>query len=703
MFILQLIKVAARSLLSMLFAALLLSAWPVSAQPLSTGWLTHNDHPPLQVRFMLTGEIDKTNNQANALLEVNLEGEWKTYWRSPGEGGISPMLDWSQSTNLSDLKWHWPTPSYYEQLGIMTLGYKHHVIFPIQLTFNDINQPIVFSGKLSLPTCTNICVLTEYELDLPAVTLLDIKTDAAAQHLYQQGLATVPMQSDSIRVINASFDYDSQRLQVKLEQSKEWQNPQIIVDGEKLTDQYFSQPSLTIDNKVVTATYKVSNWLGKTNLAGKPLSITVSDALFSHELSAVIDDKPLLKSSSSSLHLLSMIAFALLGGLILNIMPCVLPVLGMKLNSMLTSSHLSKGTIRLQFLASASGILTSFWLLASGLLILKLTGNAIGWGIQFQSPWFIAVMVTITALFTANLLGLFELQLPGKLSTSIANKGGNSTFGHFVQGMFATLLATPCSAPFLGTAVAFALAASIFEMWIVFTFLGVGMALPWLVFALYPNLIAFMPKPGLWMNKIKAVFALMMLVTTLWLLSLLVPFIGGLITVLVGLLFCAYLLYRIAQSRGKKTVIVILAVGLLASSGGFFIASLTTNHWATIIKEDLSWQPLNENSISQYVKQGKTVFVDVTADWCITCKANKIGVILQDPVYSELQQESVITMKGDWTKPSDKITTYLKSHQRFGVPLNVVYGPNAPQGIPLSVLLNSDDVMQALEYAGREQ
>jgi len=113
--------------------------------------------------------------------------------------------------------------------------------------------------------------------------------------------------------------------------------------------------------------------------------------------------------------------------------------------------------------------------------------------------------------------------------------------------------------------------------------------------------------------------------------------------------------------------------------------------------------PLNENSIDQYVKQGNTVFVDVTADWCITCKANKIGVILQDPVYSELQQESVITMKGDWTKPSDKITHYLKGHQRFGVPLNVVYGPNAPQGLPLSVLLNSDQVMQALEYAGRKQ
>ncbi|MFT4836043.1 MAG: suppressor for copper-sensitivity B [Psychromonas sp.] len=702
MFILQLMKATVRlRLMMLLVSSLLLSAFSVAAQPVSTGWLTHPDHPPVQARFMLTGEIDKKNSQVNGLLEVNLKGEWKTYWRSPGEGGISPILDWSQSTNLTALQWQWPTPTFYKQLGIMTLGYKHHVIFPLQLTFNDINQPMVFSGKLTLPTCTNICVLTEYELNLPAVTLTELKTDPTAQHLYQQGLANVPTQSNSTEVIKTSFDYDSQRLQVKLQQTNEWQDPQILIDGEQIGDDHFSQPVININNNIVTATYEVTNWLGKTHLAGKPVSITVSDALFAHELSAVIDDNPLVKSSSTNL--LTMIVLALLGGIILNIMPCVLPVLGMKLNSMLTSSDLSKKTIRLQFLASAFGILTSFWLLASGLLILKLTGHAMGWGIQFQNPWFIAFMVTITALFTANLLGLFAVKLPGKLSTSIAKKGGDSTLGHFVQGMFATLLATPCSAPFLGTAVAFALGASIVEMWIIFTFLGLGMALPWLVFALFPNLISFMPKPGLWMNTIKVIFGLMMLLTTLWLLTLLVPFIGGLTTLVTGLLFCVYLLYRIAKNKGKKTVIVILAVSLLITSAVLFTASLTTKHWATLIKDDLTWLPLNKNSIDQYVKQGNTVFIDVTADWCITCKANKIAVILQEPVYSELQQESVITMKGDWTKPSDRITTYLQSHQRFGVPLNVVYGPNAPQGLTLSVLLSSDEVIQALEDAGRKK
>ncbi|RYU67497.1 disulfide bond formation protein DsbD [Aliivibrio finisterrensis] len=398
---------------------------------------------------------------------------------------------------------------------------------------------------------------------------------------------------------------------------------------------------------------------------------------------------------------MAMIAFAFLGGLILNIMPCVLPVLGMKLNGMIALSSSSNRSIRLQFFASATGILTSFWLLATGLLILKFTGNAIGWGIQFQSPIFIGFMVTITALFTANLLGIFEIQLPSHFSTSIASKGNNTTLGHFVQGMFAALLATPCSAPFLGTAVAFALSANVFEMWVIFTSLGLGMALPWLLFALFPGLVSFMPKPGMWMNKVKIIFGLMMLVTTLWLLSLLSPFLGSATVWIITALLIIFLLYNVGKKHGKNTVIAILAIIVFSSSALLIIGSMTTKHWVTPIVDDIPWQSLDQYSINEYVAQGKTVFVDVTADWCIICKANKIGVILQDPVYSELLQENIITMKGDWTHPSEKVTSYLKSHQRFGVPLNVVYGPNAPQGLPLSVLLTSDDVMQAIEYAGR--
>lgn len=684
----------------LLVSTLFLATFPVTAQSLTTGWLTHPDHPPAQVRLMLTGEVDHENNKAKTLLEVKLNDDWKTYWRSPGEGGVAPILDWSQSTNINELTWYWPTPAYYEQSGLWTLGYKSNVIFPMELTFNDVNQPFNFSGKLTLPTCTNICVLTEYDLSLPSISLTDLKTNTENQHLYQQGFSTVPTETNNININVASFDKLTQQLQIQLQQDGIWQNPQILIDGNEITDDYFSQPSITIDNNIVTATYKVTNWLGKADLIGKSITITVSDSLFSHELTTIVDNKPLQKSTSTNIY--SMIGFAILGGLILNIMPCVLPVLGMKLNSMIASSQTNKRTIRLHFFASAAGILTSFWLIAASLFLLKITGNAIGWGIQFQNPFFIGFMFVITALFTANLLGLFEIQLPSRLSTSIANKGKNSTSGHFIQGMFATLLATPCSAPFLGTAVAFALGASIFEMWLIFTFLGLGMALPWIILAIFPHFISFMPKPGNWMNHVKTIFGLMMFITTLWLLSLLSPFIGNQASIVIAILLSACLLYRIKINHHKNTLLLIVIMIITLSSTAFFIASMTTKSWASPIEDNLTWHPLNTTAIDEYVQQGKTVFVDVTADWCITCKANKFRVILQNPVYSALQKPELIAMKGDWTHPSTLVTDYLKSHQRFGVPLNVVYGPNAPQGIALPVLLTNDDVMQALKLAGKQ-
>ena len=684
----------------LLVSTLFLATFPVTAQSLTTGWLTHPDHPPAQVRLMLTGEVDHENNKAKTLLEVKLNDDWKTYWRSPGEGGVAPILDWSQSTNINELTWYWPTPAYYEQSGLWTLGYKSNVIFPMELTFNDVNQPFNFSGKLTLPTCTNICVLTEYDLSLPSISLIDLKTNTENQHLYQQGFSTVPTETNNININVASFDKLTQQLQIQLQQDGIWQNPQILIDGNEITDDYFSQPSITIDNNIVTATYKVTNWLGKADLIGKSITVTVSDSLFSHELTTIVDNKPLQKSTSTNIY--SMIGFALLGGLILNIMPCVLPVLGMKLNSMIASSQTNKRTIRLHFFASAAGILASFWLIAASLFLLKITGNAIGWGIQFQNPFFIGFMFVITALFTANLLGLFEIQLPSRLSTSIANKGKNLTSGHFIQGMFATLLATPCSAPFLGTAVAFALGTDIFEMWLIFTFLGLGMALPWIILAIFPHFVSLMPKPGNWMNNVKTIFGLMMFITTLWLLSLLSPFIGNLASIILAILLSACLLYRIKINHHKNTLLLIVIIIITLSSTAFFIASMTTKSWASPIEDNVTWHPLNTTAIDEYVQQGKTVFVDVTADWCITCKANKFRVILQNPVYSALQKPEIITMKGDWTHPSTLVTDYLKSHQRFGVPLNVVYGPNAPQGIALPVLLTNDDVMQALKLAGKQ-
>lgn len=319
------------------------------------------------------------------------------------------------------------------------------------------------------------------------------------------------------------------------------------------------------------------------------------------------------------------------------------------------------------------GFLLRFWLIALFLTVLKLSGSAIGWGIQFQSGWFIGVMFLITALFGANMLGLFEVRLSSNANTWLASKGDNSYIGHFTQGMFATLLATPCSAPFLGTAVAFALATNIPTMFGIFTALALGMALPWIAVALFPSIAMALPKPGQWMNRIKYAFGVMMLITSIWLMSLLANHLSeewlyGLIAISASALFA-----RMVQVHGVKATLICSAL-LIATLGVTIVAKESNTN---VLPPEPKWETLSAQAIDQYVEEGKVVFVDVTADWCVTCKANKVGVLLQEPVYSELNSTDVVAMQGDWTVPSDSVTSYLQSYDRFGVPFNIVFGPGA--------------------------
>ncbi|MEC4725150.1 thioredoxin family protein [Shewanella sp. D64] len=663
----------------------------------STGWLTNDNHPPVKTRLMLTGELDLVSKTLPAVLEVKLDGDWKTYWRSPGEGGIAPSIKWDDSTNLNHVEWSWPTPDKFSLLGMQTFGYQGEVVFPLLLTLDDMSANTQLHGKFTLSSCTTICVLTDYEINLD-FNPSDLRADSDAMFAYNKAASKVPQKvtaEDSASAIKLGWDSAKSQLEVILD-AKQWQRPEIIIDGEP--DTLFK---LVGTNKVekkdgtqqLVAIFDGESWLGEPELLDKSLNITVVDNNHAIEYLSPVNATQIIESGSS---LLTILLFALLGGLILNVMPCVLPVLGMKLSSVVAAPDLQKNQIRQQFLASALGILVSFWLLAGFILVLKLTGQAIGWGVQFQNPWFIGFMALVTSVFALNMLGAFEINLPSSFQTKLATTGGNNNRGHFLQGMFATLLATPCSAPFLGTAVAFALGADTLSLLVIFTALAVGMALPWLVVAAFPQVASYFPKPGRWMSVIKVVFSVLLLITSLWLISLLSSFIA--VSYLFGaaaVLLITFFIFM-AKTVGVAAVVATFSITLMLAAVSAF---MTSEQWAKALPTDLQWTPLSETLIAEQVTQGKTVFVDVTADWCITCKANKVGVILQDPVYSALKQDNMLLMIGDWTTPSEHITNYLQSHNRFGVPFNVVYGPNAPHGIELPVILSTKDVLAAIERA----
>ncbi|ANQ22018.1 cytochrome C biogenesis protein [Vibrio natriegens] len=692
-------KMTRVALIFMTTLLLSLFSFQLSAQTPDTGWMSNPQHPPVQTRFVLTGLQDPQAKTVTGYLDVKLSGDWKTYWRSPGEGGVAPSIDWQASNNLTKVDWLWPYPQKFELLGIETQGYKGDTLFPITLHIEDMSKPVAIDAVLTLSSCTTICVLTDYPIQ---VTFLpsDLQVDEEVMFRYAQALSNVPQPSPFIEVTQADWDANQSILQVKLTNTQGWNHPQVLVDGvdDSTRDYSFKLKGTYLEGNVLTASYKVNTWLGEVDLNNQPLFVSIKDDnLLAEEVSqakaaAIVDALP-------DTSLTSVFVFALLGGLILNIMPCVLPVLGMKLSSIVTAHGVERRQIRAQFVASSFGILTSFWILAGFITALKMTGSAIGWGVQFQSVWFLGLMVLVTGLFGANMLGLFHIRLSSGTNTWLASKGNNTLIGHYVQGMFATLLATPCSAPFLGTAVAFALGADVFTLFAVFTALAIGMALPWILVAVFPSIALKLPKPGKWMNVVKVGFGVMMLATSIWLLTLIANHLPLFWVILAGLTGFIFIMARVKTVYGEKMLAITGSASVFLIAGGLLLASFTASKWATPLPQDLAWQRLSNTAIDSHVANGRVVFVDVTADWCITCKANKIGVIWQDPVYSLLQSPSVATLKGDWTHPESSVTDFLRLYGRYGVPFNIVYGPAAPQGIPLPVILTEDVVVSAIKQA----
>lgn len=671
----------------------------VKADPLTTGWLKNPNHQPVETRFVITGQIDVQSKTVAGFLEVRLEDDWKTYWRSPGEGGIAPSMTWAESKNLRDIIWHWPHPKRFELLGIETLGYKGNVIFPMTLHVDDLESPVVLGANLTLSSCKAVCVLSDYPFEI-SFTPSEMKLSESAMHTYAQGMSLVPRPSPLIKNVNAIWDEKNSKLQVTVENSMGWAKPDVFIDGtaEEVRGSAFTQPVFEVEGNKLVATFDVVNWMGSPQLDEQTITVTLYDNNFIAEHATTVELK-MIMGERGNFNIVQMILFALFGGFILNIMPCVLPVLGMKLSSIVSTQGLEKRQIRFQFLSSSLGILVSFWLIALFLTVLKLSGSAIGWGIQFQNAWFIGLMVFITGVFGANMLGLFEIRLSSNANTWLATKGDNSYKGHFIQGMFATLLATPCSAPFLGTAVAFALAASIPVMFLIFTALALGMALPWIAVALFPSVALRLPKPGQWMHKIKLLFGFIMLITSAWLLSLLSNHVPMLWVYVISIVALALLVMHTLRVYGKKAAAWAGGTLIILVAGSLFVGSLTANKWATPLPPEPNWEPLSPTAIENHIADGKVVFVNVTADWCITCKANKIGVLLQDPVYGMLHHPNIIVMEGDWTVPSQSVTSYLQKRGRFGVPFNIVYGPAAPNGIPLPVILTDEAVTNAIRAA----
>jgi suppressor for copper-sensitivity B len=355
--------------------------------------------------------------------------------------------------------------------------------------------------------------------------------------------------------------------------------------------------------------------------------------------------------------------------------------------------------VRSGFVAAAAGILFSFLLLGGALVLLKTAGHTVGWGLQFQQPWFLTAMVLIVALFAGNLWGLFEIPLPRAFGLAAERtQRVRGLAGHFLTGALATLLATPCSAPFLGTAIGFALSRGPAEIIAVFSTIACGLALPYLAVAVFPSLATRLPKPGPWMTVLRRMLGLALAGTAAWLVWVLAGRIGATSALAVGGLAAGA---AVGLAVRRSLPLRVRPVGTAAAAALALAAFLVpTNPPADArpLAADL-WQPFEPERIATLVAQGRTVFVNVTADWCLTCKVNERLVLARDPVHARLSEPDVLAMRGDWTAPDDGIARYLAGFGRYGIPFDAVYGPALPHGEALPELLSTDAVADALTRA----
>jgi suppressor for copper-sensitivity B len=643
---------------------------------------------------LITSVDDVAGATLDAGLEFRFADGWHGYWRAPGDAGVAPQIDWSRSDNIAGANVAWPAPHRLVIEGLQNYTYEGRVVLPIKLHIKNSTAAARIEVGVSYAACSDVCVPYQANLTLPLSP--GAGTPAAEAPLIDQAKTRVPgtpqaVQIDVIRAVIGG-DGSAHTLTVDLRSVKPFVRPDLFVEG--AGNVIPAAPAVDLQDNRRSAHLTVA--LPGSLPTDHPLTLTFVDQDRAAEFSTTANSAG---AAPAGLGTLAALLSALLGGVILNLMPCVLPVLSIKLFAFTRHASEELRVIRLSALATAGGITFSFLLIALSLVTLKWSGATLGWGIQFQQPWFLAGMATVTVLFAASLFDLLPIAVPSSIVALAPGRIHHHLLEAFLAGAFATLLATPCSAPFVGTAVGFALTQGPSEILIIFLCLGIGMSLPYLLAAAFPGSVRWLPRPGRWMTSLRQALGVLLLGTAVWLLFVLWSTAGALVAATTGILLAALIGFRTLLrfregtilSRGSRAATAILAVAPIVVSISAASPTFQTS-------AEPRWQTFDPVALQRLVGEGKTVLVDVTATWCLTCKVNELTVFENDKVRSRLDQPDVVRMRADWTGPDPAIAMYLRDFARFGIPLDVVYGPHQPQGEPLPELLTPGILIRALDH-----
>ncbi len=710
--------------------------------------------PHTAVRLLADVQTVQPGSRFTVGVFMTMDPGWHTYWKNAGEAGLPTSIQWKLPEGITAGEIQWPLPEKHIEAGdILTYGYSNENMLLISMEASSSLKPassITLKAEVSWLECERVCVpgSAEVQLKLPVSAPAPAQTNEDLFRAYR-GKTPKPGDSDPTVAVQGTLEGSQIRFRVTPAAGAALSAdpsgapdffPEIsddVLAGRTVINASPQEAVITLPlstSQPLSRPTAVRGVLVYTLAQGErqgmeveiPLPPGFSSASAGNEQGILGQTFATEQASGGNQSLGLYLLFAFIGGLLLNIMPCVLPVIALKIFGLVKMAGDHPERVKRLGWSFSLGILSSFILLALLVILLQTAGQQVGWGFQFQEPLFIIVMSAVVFAFGLSLFGVYEIRPPAAAVTGVGSViartegSGKGYTASFSEGVFATILATPCTAPFLGTALGFAFAQPAWTTVLIFATVALGMAMPYLILTARPSWLKFLPRPGAWMETAKQVMGFLMMATLLWLLYILGKQLGMEAVIWTGafLLTVGVACWMIGRfdtlTATRRSAAVAWGTALFFVGIGYWIFLSPVLEARDILTAppaassgnregdtpEIPWETFSLAGLDEHIKGNKAVFIDFTAEWCLTCKVNERTVLVDQDVIEKFKSSGIVPIRADWTNRNPDITRLLAKFGRSGVPLYAIFPAGRPSApIILPEVITSEIVIDAINRA----